>query len=193
MAGNLRLTCRSLPRPTRSTAVFVRPGFEPMAAKPDCRRYRVQGCHPAVGIHASGRQTASHGSETGRPGPERPGCVTARHGKVLTPFELERLPWVKGQSHESPASCGLALHLPIRPPVPGKRCNMAIRGSESQRYQISMQLLHRPPLLARLARLRLHPAGKLLGKRIKFAHAVRRRECWLHYARIQILRDGIAR
>jgi hypothetical protein len=56
-----------------------------------------------------------------------------------------------------------------------------------------MQLLHSSPLLARLASLSLQPARQLLGKGIKLALPLRRREFGLDSVRSQMLGHGIAR
>ena len=56
-----------------------------------------------------------------------------------------------------------------------------------------MQLLHGPPLLARLPGLCLQPASQLLGKGVKLALPVWRHEFWRDGVRRQMLGHGIPR
>ena len=56
-----------------------------------------------------------------------------------------------------------------------------------------MQLLHGPPLLARLPGFGLEPTRQLLGKGVNLALTFRRREIWLDRVRRQMLGHGIAR
>ena len=54
-------------------------------------------------------------------------------------------------------------------------------------------MLQRSPLLARLARFHLQPAGQFVSEGIKLALPLRRRETRLYRARVQMLRNRIAR
>ena len=82
------------------------------------------------------------------------GPLAAEEAIILAPIELERLTRTKGQRNASAAPRRLVLSLPIRPPVTGKDRSPAIRTGEAQSHEIRMQLLHRAPRLARLARPR---------------------------------------
>jgi len=120
-------------------------------------------------------------------------ALTAQNGKILAPVELECLARAKRQWHKGAASRRLLLSLPIDPPVTRKSRDPAIGPVKPEHHQIGMQLLQCSPMLARLGHLRLQPAGKLLGERIKFALPIRRRELRLDCVRVQILLDGVAR
>jgi hypothetical protein len=99
------------------------------------------------------------------------GALVGQMPVVFAPVELKRLAGLKRQRNEGAASCGLLLPLSVCPPVPRKRRNPVVGAGEAERDKIGMHLLQRPPLLARLAGLRLQPASQLLGKRIKLARA----------------------
>jgi|GEM_PF-5960119 len=218
------LTCRSFPRPTRSTAVFVRPGLEPMAAQPHCRKSHAPGYRQRPGTRANAHRTASIDRQCISAGNVTRGtCVCSRYARTRKarlcdslmwatcsfvrsppstaksqnhwngPVELECLARAKRQWHKGAASRRLLLSLPIGPPVTRKSRDPAIGPVKPEHHQIGMQLLACSPLLARLGRLRLQPAGKLLGERIKFALPIRRHELRLDCVRVQILLDGVAR
>src|SRR5690606_31706661 len=114
-----------------------------------------------------------------------------QNGKVLAPVELEGFAWAERQRNEGSAPRGLLLTLPICPPLPCKGSNPAVRAGEAERLKIGMQLLQRPPLLARLPGLGLQPAGQLLGEGVKLARPLRRGKGRLDRARRKMLRHGI--
>ena len=115
------------------------------------------------------------------------GAFAAQNGKILAPVELECFAWAERQWHEGAAPRRLLLLLPIGPPISGKSRHPTVGPGKAENHQIGMQLLQRTPLLARLACLRLQPAGQLLCKRIKLALPFWRRELRLDRSRVQIL------
>ena len=121
------------------------------------------------------------------------GPLAAQNGKVLAPVELESLARLKDQWHKCSAPRCLLLLLPICPPSPGKSCYTTVGTGVTQLHQILMQLLRRPPLLARLPGLGLQPTRQLRRKRIKLARTFGNAELRFHRARPQIPSNGIAR
>src|SRR5690606_12399267 len=111
----------------------------------------------------------------------------------LAPAELEAITRVKGQRHEGPAPRRLLFALPISTPPSCKRRDPGIGAGEAKCYEIGVQLLHGPPLLARLAGFGLEPTRQLLGKGVNLAWTFRRREPWLDRVRRQMLGHGVAR
>ena len=118
---------------------------------------------------------------------------TADDREVLAPVELERFTSTKGQRNERPSTRRLLLTLPICPPFSREGRHPVVRACEAERHQIGMHLRQRLPLFAWLAGIGLQPARQLLGKGIKLARALRRREMRLGDISLQILLDGIAR
>ena len=102
------------------------------------------------------------------------GALVGQMPVVFAPVELEGLSRSERQRNEGAAARRLLFPLAICPPVPRKGRNPALGAGEARLDQIGMHLLQRPPLLARLAGLRLQPGGQLLGERIKLARAIRR-------------------
>jgi len=120
-------------------------------------------------------------------------ALAAEKSPIFAPVELECLARSEGKRHEGAASRRLARALPIGPPVPGKGGDPVVGTGEAERHQIGVELLQRPPLLARLRGLRLQPARQLLGKGVKLARPFRRGELRLDRARLQILPDRVPR
>ena len=152
------LTCRSLPRPTRSTVVDAATGHA--AEHPEPVPVGVKSHGSAADRRARVRQLDMRHLKL---------CALAAHnGIVLAPVELECLARAERQRNEGPAARGLLLALSL-PATPRKSRHPAIGAGEAERHQIGVQLLQRSPLLARLPGLGLQPARQLLGKRIKLA------------------------
>ena len=101
-------------------------------------------------------------------------AVTDQKPVVFAPVELEGLSRLERQRNEGAAARRLLFPLAICAPLPRKGRNPAVGAGKAQLDQIGMHLFQRPPLLARLAGLRLQPAGQLLGERIKLARPIRR-------------------
>ena len=133
------LTCRSLPRPTRSTAgahIVVYPATRD-AAK-DAEPVPV-----GVKQHLMGLQQI--GAQDERPAvgdsfdyaPSEAWCVRRQNGKVLTPVKLEGLARTRrGQRNKGPGSRGLLLALPVGRPLTRKGCHPAIGTGEAKRHKI---------------------------------------------------------
>lgn len=75
----------------------------------------------------------------------------------------------KTQWHKGPATCGLHLALPIRPPFPGKGRDPIVGPVKPQADQVRMQLLEGPLLLAGPVRFRLQPGSQSVRKGVKLA------------------------
>ncbi len=121
------------------------------------------------------------------------GALAAQNRKILAPVELEGIAGRKMQRHKGPAPRRLLLTLAVRLPLSRKGCHAGIRAGEAKRHQIGVQLLHGPPLFARLPGLGLQPARQLLGKGVNLALSFRRREPWLNGVRCQMPGHGIPR
>lgn len=181
MAKKYLLIWRSLSPPTRSTAVRVLPSFEPMAAKPHCRRCRALAVFQRRGTRSNGHQTTSDGFKANRrrsrmPGPAvldmgnlKFGRLTGQNRKILAPVELERISRRERHWAKRPTSRCLLLMLLIYLPFTGKRCDPIVGPNIAQLNQILMQLLRFWQLLARPPSLIFLPSRKFANKKIKFA------------------------
>ena len=76
------------------------------------------------------------------------GALTANVGPVLAPIELEGFAGREHQRHVGAAPRRLFRSMPIFTPCPGESCYAFIGAIISQLHQISMHLLHCPPLFA---------------------------------------------
>lgn len=77
---------------------------------------------------------------------------------VLTPAELERLPWREDQRNERFPSRGLLLGLPVFFPTADESRERTIGAVLAKSNKIGVQLPRSPPLLAGPVRLGLQPA-----------------------------------
>ena len=119
------------------------------------------------------------------------GPLIAEDGPIFGPVELERLARRKTQWHKGPATCGLHLALPIRPPFPGKGRDPIVGPVKPQADQVRMQLLEGPLLLAGPVRFRLQPGSQSVRKGVKLARPVGNLELRLNPVRPQILADSV--
>lgn len=115
------------------------------------------------------------------------GTLSTQNGEVVAPVELEGLARTEGQGDKGPPSCRLLLTLTVRAPVPRKGGHAVVGSGEAELDQIGVHLLQRSSLLARLADLRLQPAGQLPREGVKLAWTFRRRKLWLDRVRRQML------
>jgi len=120
-------------------------------------------------------------------------ALTAENREVLAPVELEGLPGAESQRNKGAAASCLLVALTICPPLSRKGRHPVVGTGEAKHHEIGMHLLQRLPVLARLPGIRLEPARKLLGKGIKLARPIWRREVWLDRIVIQILLDRVPR
>ena len=112
---------------------------------------------------------------------------------VLAPVELKRFARLEYQGNESASAGRLLLLLPMLFPAAGKRRNTTVRPLEPECHQVRMQLLDRPPLLARPAALQLEPGSQLGGKCVQLAGPLRQLERRLHHVAAQVFADGVPR
>jgi hypothetical protein len=121
------------------------------------------------------------------------GPLTCNNSPVLAPVELEGFAGRKDQRHEGAPAGGLQLTLPFSLPAADECRHTSIGTVITQRNKISVQLLCRALLFARLAGLLPQPPRQLLGKRVQLAWPVGKFELRLHCVRPQIFTDRVPR
>lgn len=120
-------------------------------------------------------------------------AVVADHREVFAPVELECLAGAESQRNEGATPRSLLLSVPIGPPLSRKGSNTVVGPVETKCHQIGMHLLQRLTLFAGLPGIGLQPARQLLGKGIKLARPLGRREMRLDRIGGQMFGHGIAR
>ena len=100
------------------------------------------------------------------------GPLAGNDRPILRPVELERLAGRERQRHEHAAAARLLLQLPSRLPFASESRHAIVGAVIAERRQISVQLLDRPLLLARLPRLLPQHMRQLVGVGIQLARPV---------------------
>ena len=121
------------------------------------------------------------------------GPLAADEGPVFRPVELKRLAGQESQRHESSAPAGLEFSLPSGLPVASEGRHAIVGAVVAEDRQISVQLLHRPLLFARLSRLLPQHLRQLVGVRVQLARAIRDVELRFNGVRAQVFADRVPR
>ena len=165
------VTCRSLPRPTRSTAVRARPLFSNQwRTRSRCHRHRVRVRHQRTGTRASGLSN-SISCVCNRIGKQQKGpavrqldmgrlqlrALAAQNRKVFAPVKLEGFVRITMQRHNGPAPCRLLFTLPICPPQSRKSRHPDIGPGKAKRHEIGVQPLASSSLPKAMSRLSYPP------------------------------------
>src|SRR5277367_2258056 len=104
---------------------------------------------------------------------------------IFRPVELERLARQKRQRHEHAAAARLLFLLPSGLPVASEGRHAIVGAVIAEGGQISVQLLGRPLLLARLPGLLPQHMRQLVGVRVQLARAIRDVELRFNSVRAQ--------
>ena len=121
------------------------------------------------------------------------GPLTRDDRPVLRPVELERLAGQERERHECAPTGGLLLPMPGRSPLAGEGGHAIVGAVVAESHKVSMQLLRRPLLLARLPRLLSQHLRQLVGIGVKLAGAVQEVELWLDAVRAQVFAHRVPR
>src|SRR5271156_4517293 len=112
---------------------------------------------------------------------------------IFRPVELERLARQKRQRHEPAAAARLLFLLPSGLAVASESRHAIVRAVVAEGGQISVQLLDRPLLLARLPPFLPQHLRQLVGVRVQLARAVRDVELRFNGVRAQVFADCVPR
>ena len=118
---------------------------------------------------------------------------TANDPKILAPIELKGFARCKGQRHEGATPGSLLQPFALLLPGAGKSCHPVVGPVIAKADKVTVQLLHRPALLARPAPLSPQPRRKLLGIWVQLAWPVRHMKLRLNDIRAKIFADRVPR
>ena len=119
--------------------------------------------------------------------------LPAQDRPVLAPVKLEGVARLEDKRHEDAPVRGLLRALPICSPLARKRRHTPVGPLVAEDNEVSVQLLDRALVLARLAGLDLQPVGKLRRKRVQLARPLGNLELRLHRAGAEVFADGVPR
>src|SRR5476649_2353386 len=100
------------------------------------------------------------------------GALAVDDGPVLAPVELEGFTERKGQRHKGASPSGSCVLLLLLAPAPRECSDPIIRAGETQRAQVSVDLLERSALLTRSLGFCVQPLCKLRRESVELARAL---------------------